>query len=652
MESHIYNKYIYGDREYAKLLEVLRAHLCNEFEMEFGGIIFCRYNPEKPYPDSNKVKVFPINPNVINKHFPDNEEIRNKYLEAINRERNIDELYYIQSLRTKSISVEHLEFQAEETLNFTTEMINRLSWSSYIDSLTSDTINILDQLFFSSKEFRFKAIPIPILSTPVIILVVPQNIQIDVDKIYKTVSESVQLYLFNKLINEINTDVTNEISRIKDEASFIKKFVDVFSEVTIPIKYTIDQEDFFCFDWYGNFDSEKALKFDLKLKSKSVTFFNPTFCWFDGLMVENRDYYRVKENQFKETIESIYKLIHKNWEAVREVEIRALAAYRETIKNSAIKPALINDAIKQLQMIEGQIQKALAIEFEQFTEIMNSVSKNVVTCKYIYRDDVVRAYTISYNDDVIYENKFKHGYHFGYDCLQEIIEKECILSWDDFTIIGSIKDELNKRSKTKTINSNQEVELKPTTDKQKLLSDWCWDIIDAYGKDDFEDSISYISNINDETKCANLIANFKKPVDDCYYKCKNHLLNQSLIQQLYKIKKLIDTTYSTLCVIFPNFNIIYENIEPYQMTHYKDKYRELFGVVADTDSKVKQTISRNVADVIRGLSKSRFGDLFKNHFIDAGLFWEDKDGNWKIKEQFHYNKSKITSDHILEWKFE
>ena len=444
MESHIYDKYIYGDKEYAKLLEVLRAHLCNEFGMEYGIIIFCRYNPEEEYTESNKVKVFPINPDIINRHFPVNDEIRRNFLEAINRDRKSNELYFIKQFRTGSDCLKITIEDKEELLQHSKDFINRNSWGdSYISITNSGELNILDQLFFKSNQPEFDVIPIPVLTSPAILLVIPYNF-LDENKkkeVYKTISESIHTYLFNKLINEINTDIT--ISGINNKFSLIKSYLKVISEVIILINYSFANEETRCFDWYGNYDTLRGYQFKLNLGGEDISFMLPNFHWVDGNLISDHKYYNVKENQFKETIESIYKLIYKNWEAVRDVEMRALAAYKKTITEAAINPTIIKGVIEQMQSVHDTLEKALKINIDDFSQTLNTITTNRVIFELITENPNNNfAYRIIFNGQCIYTQNSKIP-HFGYMIFKEIINKKKI-HWNKFTFIEDIKSELNK----------------------------------------------------------------------------------------------------------------------------------------------------------------------------------------------------------------
>lgn len=660
MESHIYDKYIYGDKEYAKLLEVLRAHLCNEFGMEYGIIIFCRYNPEEEYTESNKVKVFPINPDIINRHFPVNDEIRRNFLEAINRDRKSNELYFIKQFRTGSDCLKITIEDKEELLQHSKDFINRNSWGdSYISITNSGELNILDQLFFKSNQPEFDVIPIPVLTSPAILLVIPYNF-LDENKkkeVYKTISESIHTYLFNKLINEINTDIT--ISGINNKFSLIKSYLKVISEVIIPINYSFANEETRCFDWYGNYDTLRGYQFKLNLGGEDISFMLPNFHWVDGNLISDHKYYNVKENQFKETIESIYKLIYKNWEAVRDVEMRALAAYKKTITEAAINPTIIKGVIEQMQSVHDTLEKALKINIDDFSQTLNTITTNRVIFELITENPNNNfAYRIIFNGQCIYTQNSKIP-HFGYMIFKEIINKKKI-HWNKFTFIEDIKSELNKNHTylmQNQSNTNSEKNQNELSDQSSRLAYSIESSIELfpYPDDDMSEEKKnkeqnkmnkFVDAIKNAENPAACLAAYLRPIQNAFKTFENTVKNNDppIWKKLTNRLNILSKIKKELQVDIPNFDDLYKIADTKGLDELRFIRREVEGSKPDADRYIKGRICNNYNQVIECFVKQ--DNILVKHLEKSGL-----KSIKKTIDNFKYDDSEIDSTLFIEWVF-
>lgn len=354
------NEYIYGSIEYAEVLRIVRQHLCSVFSMEYGAIAFYKFNPN----DENAwVKVFPINPDIIKKHFPNDDSIKEKVLKLIYKDRNYKEFYYYKQFKEKYTTRKHFEFflnKKEEQLEHSLTSIEGKDWSEFINSLKE--YNILDQLFFQSNESKYIAIPVPILYSQAILIVVPQytinNLE-RINKIIAPITESIHFYLFNRLLTELSKDL--KPGQIKDKQELIERFLRELSQVAIPIKYEFNNKEYKCFDWYGNWKTESSASIKLTLEVEQVEMYMPTFCWHDGKMLHEKEEYKVREQLVVETIQNIFGLVFNYWQIINSKKLLVqtqispmISELRGSVARMKEMKSFVEDELKeQTQKVEN-----------------------------------------------------------------------------------------------------------------------------------------------------------------------------------------------------------------------------------------------------------------------------------------------------------
>jgi len=316
------DKYIKGDNEFKDILEIIRNHLCNDegsFNIEYGAIAFYNFNPKLK---KTEVKVFPLNENIIEKHFPKDQKIRKKYLEKINQERNYKEFYYYTEFKEKYDTTEHFGFtlrRKKDILEHSDTEIEGESWSQFLKGKTK--YNILDQLFFETNNSEFQIIPLPVLYSPATLLVLQKgSVSSDkIDSVVNKIGESIHFYLFNKLLTEITNDLKPGV--IKDHQELIEKFLVEIAQVAIPVKYQIgDNKAEDCFGWFGK-DEGKIKTVPLKLADEKVQLFMPDFCWHCGDIISKKTEFQIKEREVVKTIENIFGLVFEYWQTINSKKL-------------------------------------------------------------------------------------------------------------------------------------------------------------------------------------------------------------------------------------------------------------------------------------------------------------------------------------------
>lgn len=108
-----------------------------------------------------------------------------------------------------------------------------------------DLINSFDQCYFSSGCSKLLIIPIPLLSTPVFLLVLDAT-NIDSDKKVKLIREvynlskiTVRHFILTNLIDGLKNQLTNELNEIKNSYDLITRFKDELCKILLPIEWEI-----------------------------------------------------------------------------------------------------------------------------------------------------------------------------------------------------------------------------------------------------------------------------------------------------------------------------------------------------------------------------------------------------------------------------
>lgn len=360
------DEYINGSNEYAEVLRIVRQHLCSAFSMKYGAIAFYKFDPTTIHA---KVKVFPVNPEIVELHFPDDAAIRKEVLKLINTDRNYEEFHQLKTFREKFNTTEHFDFsisKKNDLLEHSKERINDKEWTEFINGIKK--YNILDQLYYPSNESKYKAIPLPILYSPATLIVVPKDAITtleQIDKIVTPVAESVHFYLFNRLLTEISKDL--KPGQIKDKPELIERFLGELSQVAIPIKYECNGKEYKCFDWYGNWETSSSAIIELTLADEKVKMYMPTFCWHDNKMLHEKDEYKVREQQVKETIQNIFGLVYNYWQTINSKKLLVQAEIAPLINE-------LRESVAGMKAMKVQVEDKLT---EQ-TQKVENLSKLIV----------------------------------------------------------------------------------------------------------------------------------------------------------------------------------------------------------------------------------------------------------------------------------
>jgi hypothetical protein len=315
------------------------------------------------------MKVFPLNPTVVENNFPSDIILQNKYLGEINKERLYKDLHHLDLFRQKYKNAEHviLNIAEKDSLNHSTSHICGKSWDEYIEENTNR--NILDLLFFESGQRVFNTFPLPVFSSPSILLILPFQENKKFTDIVVRVRESINFYLFEYLLKEIQKDLRPNNYTNRD--AFIQKFIDEFCKVTLPISYINNNNECRVFDWYGGFCKKNSTEFCLKLDYQEVKFYFPTFHWNNKIMFHESQTFKINQKHIKKTLESLFELMFSRWKTLNSDKIIIEQKITPVINDLEKKSASLTNMMGEVSMLNKKIDelKDLAIKIGGDKEI-------------------------------------------------------------------------------------------------------------------------------------------------------------------------------------------------------------------------------------------------------------------------------------------
>jgi len=337
MEDHI-DFYINGNDDYNNIISHLRTHINQVFEANNlrppGGIIAINSNFMKG--QDLYMKIYPLDPSLVFENIPPKH--LNKCIQLINEDRPYKSYLHFRNINTfnklNSIEHFHIPFADKEVIG-----INELDWDKLIEEIEDNPedkskLNMLDLSYFHSNARSFIAIPLPILSTPTILLITENNIPKEsLALIIRTITfrtkDSVLFFVYNRLIKSLTSIIHEADANITNENQLIELYCQELNKVILPIKYIInDTISNFITEWPFNFhennyciDSEIQLSLNThKIRFILTSFHFPinNYCQQTQWIHESESY-KTGKVQTKLMLENIYNLIYEQFKNLKEI---------------------------------------------------------------------------------------------------------------------------------------------------------------------------------------------------------------------------------------------------------------------------------------------------------------------------------------------
>lgn len=334
------NLYLDGDYEYQNVICALRKQLFQVFKendlQEPCGLISINSNIHKG--SDVFMQIFPINKSLLKNNIP--LQYQHRCAMLINKPRpyktylHFKRFNIYQNLTTSKHFF--LPLEPKEAITSDAEFFdidNKITWPDLFravdeESNNSKVLNRLDLTYFRPGAYDFVAIPLPILSTPTILIIVENIIpthlicKIILNLILRT-RDTIHFFVYNRLIKNLTELVKSEKIIIESESKLIELFLIELNKVLLPCKYSINnKERKYILDWPFLFPEQNFSinsKLELKLNSYKVIFYLTSFHLPElnredkTLWIHDSDLFHICKDQFTAMLLNIYNLIHEQW---------------------------------------------------------------------------------------------------------------------------------------------------------------------------------------------------------------------------------------------------------------------------------------------------------------------------------------------------
>lgn len=686
-----FNELVNGEgTRYAVIIDALRKTLKGIPQLKhlkYGCIAFYNYNI------ANKnmyMRVFPFDASVIELNFPQDIGIQIPVLERINKERFYDELHHLNHFRENFKDYGHFKMTIADdskTLSHSKEKIHSKEWSEIIaDFESSDGIepNRFDLLFFKSRVRSFVTIPLPVLSSPAILLILPDDDYGSFLQIIERTKEAVDFFLYNRLIKELGKDL--DPKEITSELMFVKRFIEELAQVIVPIHYTITKQgetiaevDQQYFKWFEvNHDCLTKLELN-NLAGYKVEMTLATFCIKAGMLInrkedDNEFMYGTKEEQVVVTLENIFQLVYNFWKTSRDVEDKILQGLKARIKKSSFNKMNIGRAMDVLKKLIKEVDEFDNLDLPGLSEYLKDAAPSQNS--FVKTD---RNYQFTYKGKTF---TVESG-HKGFECLFHLMSKGCKeltegktvenVSWENLPVKEEVQRKVKDNAARKT-NKKKDVTL--TLKKVKEIADSCasdfTSLLSGLTSSLTQDAAKYINDGNGLDfknllkeklwpalkSYPNLISPLKKCLDE---------LKQSEIVKQEQAESAANKKISQFSFVAPlsiKVNFIHKKFEETFATDYTSACEKL-NVSEDVkllrqskgnvvfDSKIRDEITKTIDSaferfIFKNISEPDLAFL-KTHFEFAGLY--KPKGNGRDTSRWKYDQSSFAAKDKIEWEF-
>ncbi len=442
------------------------------------AIGFFRYKEENESDEHlMRMRIFHFNDKTLDKNLGKKQKFTKTVLSIISKKKGYSQFDHLNHFRKfycteddDGMALYHLNFRQEDIITFcskqeTITFIDHfgknetVTWSQLETDLKKTKSKYypkyskqLDHLIFSSGMKEVYIIPVPILSSPSILVffnaaAVKQELQYGKKEIFPLirdilwkVSDAVFFHLYNRLIVEFTEEPNSfiKLESIETEEELFSAFIKSVSQILLPVKYSIDNKDFIqFFDWYGNeeksssflhkvsidFSSKRVKQYENeRIFTHKVDFLLPNYkvpvrsesnvISFEmrAAKTEQGEYLSVdyfeQENKFRLTLQNLYRLIFSYWEAIRKS--------KDFIAN------ILQPSLQRVQEISDQINiGAFTNAVEKLNTNIDALTKGQIsrpnTFKEIQSDRSISEYEFIFmNESSVFRGK--SFYHF-YDMM-------------------------------------------------------------------------------------------------------------------------------------------------------------------------------------------------------------------------------------------
>lgn len=318
---------------------------------EGGAIIFFR--KKNPTENDLMMQVFPFKTNiqVLNESEIglDRSQIAQLF-QKINIEKPYSEFWHYHQFHEHNTTSKHCSTDVPDESIITynankirykalgengTSKSKHTTWNEFLDDVLNGRVekNTYEQVLFESDCCGVSFIPIPILSTPSILIVlnrgdVQANSNQLLSSLYFRSRDVVSKYLYTRLLGALTAKLEDMGHRMK-EIDVVNTFVKEMCDVILPISYTIETNGKIIEEqeYYPNWPSsgiDSTCVLPLLDGEYIVTFRLTSFAYVDlensrnakWPMIHTSKVYKSGTDQSTTLLCSLFKLIHRNWQLI------------------------------------------------------------------------------------------------------------------------------------------------------------------------------------------------------------------------------------------------------------------------------------------------------------------------------------------------
>lgn len=305
-----------------------------------------------------------------------------KILEQINTEKHYHLFSHHESFKQDNMSMNHFTTRVPDTsvVNYDKEYVEyngqKFTWKEFYKEFESGKVdkNTYEQLLFEPGCNEISYIPLPVLSTPFILLVlnntddVKANLHELLRVLYFRSRDTVSKYLYSRLIDNLLAFLSRDGYEVSEE-ELVKKFVLELCNILLPASYSINdgKEEVYYDDWPTG---DKAPEYALNLldgnqdaaRSYRIVFKLTSFVYTDLIDVESEKWTKFHESVlFKANIKQssiliakLFNLLFQYWYSLKMAEDAARKKVAETLAKVNIS-GMMNGLIESAQKVKKEL---------------------------------------------------------------------------------------------------------------------------------------------------------------------------------------------------------------------------------------------------------------------------------------------------------
>ncbi len=369
-------RYIDGlDTNFEEVIQSLRSFLCSIDTIrksEGGALLFFtdKVNSEL------LVKVFPLRKNteIFNQKFTGGEQTAMKFFEKLNSNQPYNEMWHSKNFFLNNAGDHHFEYDVptENVINYDHENIKfsgrTTTWNNFIKQAVEGQLDksTYEQILFKSGCKKVAIIPLPILSTPGILLAIDYDcISGNRDRmlrlIYTRSRDAISKFLYYRLIDSLTLHL-EENNEVMEEAEFVQLFVDELCKILLPYSFNINHgsEINYYEGWpIKGFD---PVVYELPLlKGRYIISFRLTSFSYIDLehqetssmpFIHTSEMFKANSKQSSRLVCRLFNLLHKNWELRKTAEVRAYNAVSASLSHLNLES--LDNAVQQFKKVFDQ----------------------------------------------------------------------------------------------------------------------------------------------------------------------------------------------------------------------------------------------------------------------------------------------------------